>query len=155
LTAGVAPMAITSCSMEVYDSFYDNEIKKGFFHGHTYSANPLTCVAAIAGIDLLQSEEIQLQIKNITNKHLIFKNRVDENPKVKSTRVIGVIFALDLNVKMERYGKLRDKLYEFFMQNGLFLRPLGNTIYILPPYVITDEELDKVYEVIEKCLEII
>ena len=155
LTAGVAPMAITSCSMEVYDSFYDNEIKKAFFHGHTYSANPLACTAAIAGIDLLLSEEIQKQIAKINSKHREFETRIINHHKVRSTRVLGVIFALDLNIETDRYGKLRDKLYKYFMQNGLFLRPLGNTIYILPPYVITDEQLDKIYGVIEKCFEII
>ena len=155
LTAGVAPMAITSCSMEVYDSFYDNEIKKAFFHGHTYSANPLACTAAIAGIDLLLSEEIQKQIAKINSKHREFETRIINHHKVRSTRVLGVIFALDLNIETDRYGKPRDKLYKYFMQNGLFLRPLGNTIYILPPYVITDEQLDKIYGVIEKCFEII
>jgi len=155
LTAGVAPMALTCCSQKVYDAFYDDEISKGFFHGHTYSANPLACTAAIAGIDLLCSEEIQNNIKRINKRHLEFEKYIRTNPKVKSTRVKGVIFALDLNVKMDRYGKLRDQLYTFFMNEGVVLRPLGNTVYTLPPYVITDSELDKIYEVIEKCLDII
>ena len=155
LTAGVAPMALTCCSQEVYDAFYDDEISKGFFHGHTYSANPLACTAAIAGIDLLRSKEIQNSMKRINKRHLEFERHIRDNPKVKATRVRGVIFALDLNVKMDRYGKLRDQLYAFFMKEGVVLRPLGNTVYTLPPYVITDGELDKIYEVIEKCLDII
>ncbi|MDN3642449.1 adenosylmethionine--8-amino-7-oxononanoate transaminase [Lutimonas halocynthiae] len=155
LTAGVAPMALTCCSQKVYDAFYDDEISKGFFHGHTYSANPLACTAAIAGIDLLCSEEIQNNIQRINKRHLKFERHISNNPKVKSTRVRGVIFALDLNVQMDRYGKLRDQLYAFFMKEGVVLRPLGNTVYTLPPYVITDSELDKIYEVIEKCLDII
>jgi len=155
LTAGVAPMALTCCSQEVYDAFYDDEISKGFFHGHTYSANPLACTAAIAGIDLLCSEEIQNNIQRINERHLKFEQYIRTNPKVKATRVRGVIFALDLNVEMDRYGKLRDQLYAFFMKEGVVLRPLGNTVYTLPPYVITDGELDKIYEVIEKCLDII
>jgi len=155
LTAGVAPMAITSCTRDVYNSFYDSDLKKGFFHGHTYSANPLACSAAIAGLELLQSEQIQENIKLITKKHLEFRSIIDNHPKVKSTRVLGVIFALDLNIEMKRYGKLRDNLYQFYMKNGVFLRPLGNTIYILPPYVISDSELKKIYDVIEKSLEVI
>ena len=154
LTAGVAPMAITSCSKGVYDAFYHSDLKKGFFHGHTYSANPLACAAAIAGIDLLRSNEIQDRIKSITVMHLEFQNRIHNHPKVKSTRVLGVIFALDLDIKMKRYGKLRDKLYQFYMKNGVFLRPLGNTIYILPPFVISEAELKKIYNVIERSLDI-
>lgn len=155
LTAGVAPMALTCCSQDVYDAFYDDEISKGFFHGHTYSANPLACTAAIAGIDLLCSEEIQNNIQKINKRHLDFERYIRNNPKVRSTRVQGVIFALDLDLQMDRYGNLRDQLYSFFMDKGVFLRPLGNTIYTLPPYVIKDAELDLIYEVMEQCLEII
>ncbi len=155
LTAGVAPMALTCCSQKVYDAFYDDQISKGFFHGHTYSANPLACTAAIAGLDLLRSEAIQSDIKRIHNRHLEFEQRVKDHDKVKRTRVMGVIFALDLDIKMDRYGKLRDQLYSFFMENGVFLRPLGNTIYTLPPYVITNDELDLIYQVIEQSLEIV
>ncbi len=155
LTAGVAPMALTCCSQKVYDAFYDDEISKGFFHGHTYSANPLACTAAIAGLDLLRSEAIQSDIKRIHNRHLEFEQRIKDHDKVKRTRVMGVIFALDLDIKMDRYGKLRDQLYSFFMENGVFLRPLGNTIYTLPPYVITNDELDLIYQVIEQSLEIV
>ncbi len=155
LTAGIAPMAITSCSQSVYDSFYDNDLKKGFFHGHTYSANPLACTAAIAGIDLLLSDEIQDQMVEINSMHLEFENKIKEHSKVKFTRVLGVIFALDLDIQMDRYGKHRDKLYKFFMENGVFLRPLGNTIYILPPFIISNQELNKIYQVIEKSLEIV
>lgn len=155
LTAGIAPMALTCCTKEVYDAFYDDEISKGFFHGHTYSANPLSCRAAIAGIDLLKSPAIKADMIRINKRHLTFEKYIKGHNKVNSTRVLGVIFALDLEVKMDRYGKLRDELYRFFMDNGVFLRPLGNTIYILPPFIISDLELDTIYNVIEKSLELI
>lgn len=155
LTAGVAPMALTICSDKVYNAFYDDEISKGFFHGHTYSANPLACTAALAGIELLTSDEIQESIQRINERHLEFERRIDGHEKVSGTRVTGVILAMDIDVKMDRYGTLRDKLYRFFMGHGVFLRPLGNTVYTLPPYVISDQELDKIYEVMEKCLEIV
>ena len=153
LTAGVVPMALTSCTQKVYDAFYDDDITKGLFHGHTYSANPLACTAAIAGIDLLKSDEIQTRISEIQKKHEEFDNHIKNNKKVKSTRRLGVIFALDLEVEMDRYGSLRDKLFKYFMDEGAFLRPLGNTIYILAPYVITNEQLDRLYEVIENAIE--
>lgn len=155
LTAGLLPMAITSCSQEIYDAFYSDDITKGLFHGHTYSANPLACTAAIAGIELLTSEEIQDHIKRITASHKEFNDQIKKHPKVKATRQIGVIFALDLNIKMERYGNLRDKLFNFFMSKGVFLRPLGNTIYIQAPYVISQEQLQKVYQTIEESLAIV
>ncbi len=155
LTAGLMPMAITSCTQDIYDAFYSDELAKGLFHGHTYTANPLACTAALAGIELLRSDEIQNNIKRIIGSHITFGEKIKSHPKVTSTRQCGIIFALDLNVQMERYGSLRDKLFNHFMANGVFLRPLGNTIYILAPYVITDMELKKVYRVIESALDLI
>ncbi|GAA4890123.1 adenosylmethionine--8-amino-7-oxononanoate transaminase [Flaviramulus aquimarinus] len=155
LTAGLIPMAITSCTQDVYAAFLSNDISKGFFHCHTYSANPVACAAAIAGIELLKSKDIQNGIKTIMEAHSTFQKRIENHPNIKTTRHLGVIFALDLNTKMERYGDLRDKLLKFFMDSGVFLRPLGNTIYIQVPYVITEKQLQKVYQVIEDALEIV
>lgn len=155
LTAGLIPMAITSCTEAVYKAFLSDDIAKGFFHCHTYSANPIACATAIAGLELLQSDAIQNNIKQILKAHETFSQRVKQHPKVKSTRHIGVIFALDLDVKTNRYGDLRNRLLQFFMAKGVFLRPLGSTIYIQVPYIIKNEELQKIYTVIEEALEIV
>ena len=155
LTAGIMPMAITSCTQRVYDAFYSDDLGKGLFHGHTYSANPLACTAALAGIELLQSKEIQDNIQRIIQRHRDFNSQIKEHSKVASTRQLGVIFALDLTIEMERYGQTRDKLFHYFLDHGVFLRPLGKTIYIQAPYVISDKELDHVYATIENALEII
>jgi adenosylmethionine-8-amino-7-oxononanoate aminotransferase len=155
LTAGLLPMAITSCTMEVYNAFYDDEVVKGFFHGHTYTANPLACTAALAALDLLRSAEIQGSIQRIIARHQEFNETVMDHPLVAGTRQTGVIFALDLKTKTPRYGTLRDRLYTHFMEQGVFLRPLGNTIYILPPYIISDVQLQKVYRSIHNALDLI
>ncbi|WP_299225309.1 adenosylmethionine--8-amino-7-oxononanoate transaminase [uncultured Psychroserpens sp.] len=155
LTAGLLPMAITSCSQDIYDAFYSDNMSKGLFHGHTYSANPLACTAALAGIELLKSDEIQNHIKRVIHSHDIFGKHIKTHPKVASIRQTGIIFALDLDIEIERYGNLRDKLFQFFMENGVSLRPLGNTIYIQAPYIISDKQLQKVYHVIEEALEIV
>jgi len=155
LTAGMVAMSITSCTQKVYDAFLDERTSKGFFHAHTYSANPLGCAAAIAGIDLLLSKEIQKDIHRIERAHTSFSERMRNHPKVASTRVMGVIFALELDIEMERYGDLRNQLFQHFMQHGVFLRPLGNVIYILPPYVTSDDQLQKIYTAIESSLSLI
>lgn len=156
LTAGVVPMAITSCSQKIYDAFYDEDVNKGFFHAHTYSANPVACSAAIAGIELLQSDEMQESIKRITESHEQFSTKIKGHPKVKLTRQQGVIFALEVNQEEKSmYGNLRDKLFDFYMSEGVYLRPLGNTVYILPPFTISDIELQKIYSSIEKSLDLV
>lgn len=152
LTAGLLPMGLTSCSQKIYDAFYSDEIAKGLFHGHTYTANPLACSAALAAAELLVSDEMQANIERISEANLKFRNKLKGHPKVKNIRSLGVILAFELDVETDRYGSLRNQLFKYFMDNGVFLRPLGNTIYILPPYVISDEELQRVYSIIESSL---
>ena len=153
LTAGFVPMAVTSCTQEVYDAFLDDSVGKAFFHAHTYSANPIACAAAIAAIELLQSREIQNNIQRIMASHHDFDIKIKDHPKIKTTRQKGVIYALDLNIEMDRYGRKRYGIFEHFMQKGVFLRPLGNTIYILAPFVVTQEQLDIIYSAITKLLD--
>ncbi|MEH6760318.1 MAG: adenosylmethionine--8-amino-7-oxononanoate transaminase [Maribacter arcticus] len=155
LTAGMFPLSITSCSQAVFNRFLSDEVHKGFFHAHTFSAHPIGCAAALAGIELLNSPEIAERRKYIESAHNSFATRIEKHEKVGNVRVMGVILAIDLNIKMERYGNLRDDLYDFFVERGVLLRPLGNTIYVLPPYVITNSELQKIYETITAALETI
>jgi adenosylmethionine-8-amino-7-oxononanoate aminotransferase len=157
LTGGTIPMAITTFTQEIYDGFLDSDVNKALFHGHTFTANPTGCAAALASLELLQTNTMQENLIRVNNRHLIFKKRIAQHPKVKATRVLGVIFALEVETetKASYYGELRNKLYDFFIKNGVILRPVGNIVYILPPYIITDEQLEKVYEVVEKALEIV
>lgn len=155
LTAGMVAMSITSCSQQVFEAFLDERTSKGFFHAHTYSANPLGCAAAIAGIDLLLSEEIQNDMERIERAHTSFSEKIKTHPKVASARTMGVIFALELDIEMERYGDSRNQLFQHFMEQGVFLRPLGNVIYILPPYVTSDKQLQKIYNAIQSSLSLI
>jgi adenosylmethionine-8-amino-7-oxononanoate aminotransferase len=153
LTAGLIPMGLTTCTEEVYKAFYSDDMAKGLFHGHTYTANPLACTAALAALELLQTDEIQENIGNIIDWHQQFDKEMRNHPKVGGTRQLGVIYALDLNVKMERYGNLRDRLFKHFMDNGVFLRPLGNTIYILAPFITSREQMERIYDAIRSAVE--
>ncbi len=155
LTAGLMPMAVTSCTQEVYNAFYSDDMHKGLFHGHTYTANPLACTAALAGLELLQSDGIQKDIARIIVAHKGFDGEIIGHPRVARTRQCGIIYALDLNLEMERYGGLRDRLFNHFMKQGVFLRPLGNTVYILPPFIISDNQLQKIYNAIKSAFDII
>jgi adenosylmethionine-8-amino-7-oxononanoate aminotransferase len=157
LTAGFVPMAITSCTTEIYNAFLSDSVATAFFHAHTYTANPIACTAALAGLDLLESDAIQSNIQLIIKSHKNFDKKLKELPLydsvVASTRQLGVIYALDLKVEMDRYGDKRNQIFKFFMDRGVCLRPLGKTIYILPPFVILKEELNKVHQVIIELLE--
>lgn len=155
LTGGTIPMAVTSFSQEVFDGFYADDTNKALFHGHTFTANPTGCAAALASISLLLTQEMQDNIQQVNMQHRAFEQRIKTHPRVKTTRVLGVVFALEIKVENEQayYGDLRNKLYAFFIKNGIILRPVGNIIYILPPYIIDNFHLEKIYGVIEKALE--
>lgn len=157
LTGGTIPMAITTFTLDIFDAFYDEDINKALFHGHTFTANPTGCAAALASLSLLQTQVMQDNIVRVNKRHLAFQKHIESHPKVTTTRVLGVIFALEIQTESAAsyYGSLRNKLYNFFIENGVILRPVGNIVYILPPYIITDEQLQKVYEVVEKALTII
>ena len=157
LTGGTIPMAITSFTQQIFDGFLDDDVNKAFFHGHSFTANPTGCAAALASISILETPEIQDAIQKITACHQEFQNKIMNHSKVKTTRVLGVIFALEIKTENHEsyYGTMRNKLYNYFIENGVILRPAGSTIYILPPYIITEKQLQKVYQTIENALEII
>lgn len=146
LTGGIMPMAITSCTQEVYEAFYDDELARGFFHGHTYSGNPLGCAVAAAGIDLLTSDPIKENIDYITKMNVEHVTVFQSHKAVENVRSCGVILAIDLAIEMERYGSKRNEIFKWFMDHGIFLRPLGKTVYIVPPFTTSPQELELVYK---------
>lgn len=157
LTGGTIPMAITTFTQEVFDAFYDDDINKALFHGHTFTANPTGCAAALASIELLQTQEMQGNIERINKSHLTFQKKIEKHSKVITARTLGVIFAVEIKSDSEEsyYGSMRTKLYNFFIEKGVVLRPVGNIVYILPPYIMTEEQLQKVYSIIEEAIEMV
>lgn len=157
LTGGTIPMAITTFTQELFDGFYSDDINKALFHGHTFTANPTGCAAALASIELLATQNMQDNIVRINQSHLNFQTHIEQHPKVRTTRVLGVIFALEIKTESTAsyYGTLRNKLYDFFIENGVILRPVGNIVYVLPPYIISQSQLEKVYSIVEEALEIV
>ena len=118
-----------------------------FFHGHSYTANPLGCAAGIASLEVFEIENTFEKIARIELLHSKFAADLKGNPKVKNVRQWGTIVAIELN-NQEQTGYLntiRDKAYKYFLQKKIILRPLGNVIYILPPYCISEEDLKIVY----------
>jgi adenosylmethionine---8-amino-7-oxononanoate aminotransferase len=154
LTGGTIPMAITSFTNTIFNGFKSDNVNHAFFHGHTFTANPTGCAAALASIKLLEEPETSKNITRINQAHLTFENSIKTHKKVKTTRVLGVIFALEINVteKQSYYSNLRNLFYNYFIENGVVLRPVGNTIYILPCYVISNKSLQQVYTTITNAL---
>ncbi len=155
LTAGFLPMAATLCKDFIYQAFHSEETEKAFFHGHTFTANPLGCATALASIELLTSNEMQKNINSISLQNQKFLQKISTFSNVLNARQLGVILAFELKTETasEYYGTLRNQLYSFFIDQRVILRPVGNTIYILPMYIITNEQLDRIYEVILQAIK--
>ena len=155
LTGGTIPMAVTTFTQKIFDGFLDVDVNKALFHGHTFTGNPTGCAAALAAISILETAEMQQAIQDINKLHLGFQNKIKNHPKIKTTRVLGVIFALEIKSENQEsyYGSMRNKLYNYFISNGIILRPVGNIVYVLPPYIIEEQQLKKIYTIIEQALE--
>lgn len=150
LTGGTIPMAITTFTQQVFDGFYSTDVNKALFHGHTFTANPTGCAAALAGLDLLESTEMQQNIARVNKAHKEFATVSEKYTRIKTVRVTGVILALEVQREgsEDYYGNFRNRLYDFFIDKGIILRPVGNIIYVLPPYVITNSLLKNIYDTI-------
>jgi adenosylmethionine-8-amino-7-oxononanoate aminotransferase len=147
LTGGYLPLSVVMTTDDVYQAFYcDYNEHKAFLHSHSYTGNPLACAAALATLEIFEKNDIlgdnekkSFYIKNETEKFLSLEN-------VKSIRQQGMVLAIELHgySDEERIGL---KIYEYALTQGVLLRPLGNIIYFMPPYIINNEEIDKMIEV--------
>ena len=154
LSGGTLPLSLTTCTNAIFDAFLGDDIQKAFLHGHSFTGNPIGCVAAIASLELLEKEECQEAMKNIAARHKIFGEKIKSLDIIKDIRQTGTVIAIELKADSSGYAStIRQQLYQSFLAEGVLLRPLGNVIYILAPYCITAKELTKVYEVIETKLK--
>lgn len=154
LTGGTMAFGLTTCTQQIYNAFLSDDKHKTLFHGHSYTANPVACAAALASLDLFLDSATSENIDRIARSHAAFTERIKDHPKIKTTRQTGTILAMEWETGdgTSYFSTLRDTLYQYFLAAGIILRPLGNILYILPPYCITDEELAYIYRKIEEAL---
>ncbi len=153
LTGGFLPLAATICREEIYQAFYSTDRSRTFFHGHSYSGNPLGCAAAVANLKIFEQEPVFERIAMIETVHRERLSGFRNHPAIIDARMLGTVAALELRVDDPGYlSRLRSQAYPFFLEQGILLRPLGNIIYMVPPYVISADELHYTYDVIEKWL---
>ncbi len=153
LTAGYMPLGATAATEEIFNAFYDDDRLKTFFHGHSYCANPLACALGIANLELFEKEHTLEKITFINKKFLEFEAELSSFDCVEDVRIIGGVLAFEL--KVEDGGYLADigqNLYQEFLKRNIVLRPLGNVLLFMPPYIITEKEIDWVLREIEAVL---
>ena len=149
LTGGSLPLAVTMCRADIFDAHYSTDRSRTFFHSSSYTANPIACAAALANLEVWQREPVMERIAAVAGIHRERLLRFRDDGRFTNVRQIGTIAAMDLVVKDAGYlADIGPRLYRGFLARGLLVRPLGNTIYILPPYCSTAADLDLVYQAI-------
>jgi adenosylmethionine-8-amino-7-oxononanoate aminotransferase len=154
ITGGFLAMGVTLCTDRVESAFRSEDRRRTFYHGHSYTGNALACAAANASLQIFDDEPVFDRIAAIARIHAERLAQLERHPQVGETRQIGTVAAIELQAADAGYlSLLRPKLYQFFLEREVLLRPLGNVVYVLPPYVISSEELHRVYDVIEESIQ--
>jgi adenosylmethionine-8-amino-7-oxononanoate aminotransferase len=153
LTGGVFPLGLTVSTQTIFDAFLSEEKTKALLHGHSFTGNPLACAAACASLDLIEDAQFFDDIDRVSRKHTAFYQKIKNHAQLADIRQTGTILALEIKVETDGYfSSIRDQAYSFFLENGMLLRPLGNVIFLNPPYCTTDEQLDFMHEKMEAFL---
>lgn len=149
LTNGSVPLAITACSEAIFKGFVSPDHSRTFFHGHTYTGNPIAAAIALASLELSLSESCSQARARINSAHHECAAALKEIPGITGVRVTGTILAFEVEVDPSLSGytsSIKDAAMKFFRNRGVLLRPLGNTIYCMPPYCITEPQLERLHD---------
>jgi adenosylmethionine-8-amino-7-oxononanoate aminotransferase len=152
LTGGFLPMGVTMASERLYQGFIGEQPELTFFHGHSFTANPLGCAAALASLDLLQHQPERFQ--QFETRHTPLLERLAENHIVRRARCLGTIAAFDVELGENGYlNPVGRQIQRLCLAKGVFLRPLGNTVYLLPPLGISQAQLERCYDALAAALQ--
>jgi adenosylmethionine-8-amino-7-oxononanoate aminotransferase len=153
ITGGFLPLGATVVHDRLFASFDSADLGRAFLHGHSYTGNPLACAAGLASLNLLLQPETQANWQRIQALHATFRDSLIQQQLGLQPRVLGTLFAVNVPVPDAGYlSSIRTELYQFGLQHGVLLRPLGNVLYLLPPYCVTNGELALCYRTIEAAL---
>ena len=153
LSGGFLPLAMTVCSDDIHDAFVGETLEQAFLHGHSFTANPLGCAAALVSLDMLQETLAAGRLDEIEGAHRRHMAALARHPKVRRPRVAGTIAAFDV-AGATGYGAVAGRgIKQFCLQRGFLVRPLGHVVYLLPPYCITDAEIADSYSVLAASLD--
>ncbi|MEZ0231564.1 MAG: adenosylmethionine--8-amino-7-oxononanoate transaminase [Methylophilaceae bacterium] len=142
ITGGYLPLSVTLTTDMIYQAFYDDSVARGFLHSHSYTGNALACSAALATLDIFETDDI-LQANRQKTVYLNNKIQVLNDFPIKNLRNLGMVWAFDVQTQDAQFSR---RFYERALAQGLILRPIGNTVYWMPPYVVSESEMDWMLE---------
>jgi adenosylmethionine-8-amino-7-oxononanoate aminotransferase len=156
LTGGALPLAATLSTAEIFDAHLSTDRRKTFFHSSSYTANPIACAAAVANLEIWRDEPVYARIRDLEAAHRQSLSRYVGDPRFTNIRQAGTIVAFDLEVPVGGYlAEVGPRMRKLFRERGLLIRPLGNTLYLMPPYCVTAPELRRAYDAIDEVATIV
>ncbi|GAA4380595.1 adenosylmethionine--8-amino-7-oxononanoate transaminase [Hymenobacter koreensis] len=157
LTGGTMALGATTCTAPIYEAFLSDDRTRTFFHGHSYTANPVACTAGLASLELLLTPESAADRARVAECHAVFVRELQGQAGIAQVRQRGTILAVEFQVAegTSYFSRLRDEFYALGLERGVLLRPLGNIVYVLPPYCITNDELQVVYDTLRAMRELV
>lgn len=154
LTGGAIPLAVTLCIEPVFAAHFSEDRGKAFYHSSSYTANPIACAAANANLEIWRNEPVQQRIDALADAQAAHISLLSHDPRVANPRRLGTIAALDIVVPDAGYlSNLAPRLTAFYRDRGVLLRPLGNTLYVMPPYCTSQDELAQVWDAVAASLD--
>lgn len=152
LTGGFLPMGVTLASERLYRGFVSHDPTHTFFHGHSFTANPLGCAAALASLDLLQRQPDRFQQFEL--RHTPLLQELARHPRVERPRCLGTLAAFEVGASQGGYlDPVGQQIQRTCLEQGVFLRPLGDVVYLLPPLSISDTQLERCYGALRRALD--
>lgn len=156
LTGGALPLAATLATSAIFDAHLSTDRRKTFFHSSSYTANPIACAAGVANLAIWQDEPVLARIQNLASLQAAQLARFADDPRFGNLRQAGTIAALDLKVPASGYlAEAGPRLRRLARERGVLLRPLGNVIYLMPPYCVTESELARAYDAIDEVATLV
>jgi adenosylmethionine-8-amino-7-oxononanoate aminotransferase len=151
LTGGFLPMGVTMASERIYQGFISDRPTDTFFHGHSFTANPLGCAAALASLDLL--EQTPERFQQFEGRHRPLLEHLSQHPAIHHPRCMGTVAAFEVDAGEASYlNPIGLQIQRHCMEQGVYLRPLGNVVYLLPPLSISDQQLERCYGAITSAI---
>ncbi|MEF0941816.1 adenosylmethionine--8-amino-7-oxononanoate transaminase [Rhizobium sp. BR 362] len=156
LTGGALPLAATLCTSEIFEAHLSSDRRKTFFHSSSYTANAIACAAAVANLKIWQDEPVKARIAELAAQHAHHLRHFENDTRFVNVRQCGTIAALDLAVPSGGYlAEAGPRMRRLFRQRGLLLRPLGNVIYLMPPYCTSAEDIAAAYDAIDEVASLV
>jgi adenosylmethionine-8-amino-7-oxononanoate aminotransferase len=151
ISGGYLPLSLVMTRDDIYQAFYHDDVTRGFLHSHSYTGNPLACRAALATLDIFEKQKILTQNQILIKKLTQAFSWADKDSRIENLRQCGTILAFDVKSNATQTGFAK-KFFSHGLANEILVRPIGNTVYVMPPYILSDTEISHLGAMVEKTL---